>query len=108
MGEPLSTRLSLGSDVLLTPRAPPSHAAVAEAYAPARRWRERRVLQLTLLVMLVTGVALMALGLSSPPPAPGQLHAGTRSVGSGLDPRLALGPPRYVLVLDCGSSGTRM
>jgi len=72
------------------------------------------LLQLLLVVMLVAGVALVALGLS-PSSAKSQqqeahLHMQQADGSSSWmnTVQLAPGPPRYVLVIDCGSSGTRM
>lgn len=102
-----------GDDNLLligdtSPRTP--YAALA--YSQGRRWRDRCLVRMMAALMFV-GVVLMALGLSVPPPAAGHIHMHQRQTGGVLADGLpgsswSHGPMRRVLVLDCGSSGTRM
>ncbi|GBF96111.1 hypothetical protein Rsub_08987 [Raphidocelis subcapitata] len=85
------------------PRTP--YAAVAYA----RSWRERGGLRAAVAAVLVVGAALVALRGVAPSSAAGDalatpLWRGSGGGGAGLAP----GPPRHVLVLDSGSSGTRI
>lgn len=89
-----------------SPRTP--YAAVA--YSQGRRWRERLLLQLLLALVLAAGLALVGIGLAAPAAhgGPAQMHLRPPAVAGAPGWRAAPGPARHVLVLDCGSSGSRM
>lgn len=68
--------------------------------APARPPGRRRLLRPAVAALLAAGGVLLLLGLTSrAPPLPGPIHL--HGAGGGA-------PHRYVLVIDAGSSGTRM
>jgi hypothetical protein len=87
-----------------SPRAP--HAAVA--YPRGRPgWRDPGGLlqRVVLLLALAAALAWLAGGRPSSSPVPPGGSVAQHLAGGA---RLARGPPRTVLVLDCGSSGSRM
>ena len=94
-----------------SPRTP--YAAVA--YPQGRRWRDRPLLQLLLVLMLAAGLGLIVIGLAAPQAndGHGQMHLMQPAPGAHGAPgapewRPAPVPSRHVLVVDCGSSGSRM
>ena len=98
-----AARISAEGAGLLDARSPRTpHAAIA--YSGGRRERDPRRTCLRLLtgVMLLAGAALLRVGLLAPRPA-GRIGAAAWQAGARHGQ-----PPRYVLVMDAGSSGTRM
>jgi hypothetical protein len=87
-----------------SPRTP--YAVVAYTHAQARGWRERGGPRAAVSAVLFAVAALVALRAMAAPPA--AVLAKPLGRGGGGGAGLTPGPPRYVLVLDSGSSGTRM
>jgi hypothetical protein len=93
------------SDLLAddSPRTPYAAVAYARGRGAAPRAATRSGL-----AALVAGCVLLLLLLGAA--APGGRRGGAAAGESwpAAAPGVAYGPPRYVLVLDCGSSGSRM
>jgi hypothetical protein len=107
----LLRRASTDVDPLYTDSSPRTPYA-AVAYPQGRRWRDRLLLQLPLALMLMAGLALMVVGLVVPSASMGhmqmRMQPAAADIPGQLDKQPATGAPRHVLVLDAGSSGSRV